>query len=109
SGPMWAYILAHEDAVPLWRALMGPTKVFRARNCVPDSIRGAYGLTDTRNTTHGSDSAASASREISFFFPEFNEQLWYQQEEPRLRRGPVHYDPTQRVHCLPPGEGTGMT
>lgn len=54
SGPMWAYILAHENAVPLWRSLMGPTKVFRARNSVPDSIRGAYGLTDTRNTTHGS-------------------------------------------------------
>lgn len=54
SGPMWAYILAHENAVPFWRSLMGPTKVFQARNSVPDSIRGAYGLTDTRNTTHGS-------------------------------------------------------
>lgn len=51
---MWAYILAHENAVPLWRSLMGPTKVFRARHSDPDSIRGAYGLTDTRNTTHGS-------------------------------------------------------
>ncbi|XP_075285010.1 nucleoside diphosphate kinase 6 isoform X1 [Opisthocomus hoazin] len=89
SGPMWAYILAHENAVPFWRSLMGPTKVFQARNSVPDSIRGAYGLTDTRNTTHGSDSPASASREIAFFFPEFNEHLWYQQEEPRLRCGQV--------------------
>uniref|UniRef100_A0A663M237 Nucleoside diphosphate kinase n=1 Tax=Athene cunicularia TaxID=194338 RepID=A0A663M237_ATHCN len=95
-GPMWAYILAHENAVPLWRSLMGPTKVFRARNNVPDSIRGAYGLTDTRNTTHGSDSPASASREIAFFFPEFNEQLWYQQEEPRLRCGQV-------CSCVPRG------
>lgn len=33
---------------------MGPTKVYRARNTAPDSIRGAYGLTDTRNTIHGS-------------------------------------------------------
>ncbi|XP_075774479.1 nucleoside diphosphate kinase 6 isoform X3 [Pelodiscus sinensis] len=55
SGPMRAYILAHEDAVALWRSLMGPTKVYQARNTAPDSIRGAYGLTDTRNTTHGSD------------------------------------------------------
>ncbi|NXQ36949.1 NDK6 kinase, partial [Alaudala cheleensis] len=85
SGPMWAYILAHENAVPLWRSLMGPTKVFRARHSDPDSIRGAYGLTDTRNTTHGSDSAASASREIAFFFPEFDEQRWYEQDEPQLR------------------------
>ncbi|NXD30631.1 NDK6 kinase, partial [Spelaeornis formosus] len=84
-GPMWAYILAHENAVPLWRSLMGPTKVFRARHSDPDSIRGAYGLTDTRNTTHGSDSRASASREIAFFFPEFDEQRWYEQDEPRLR------------------------
>ncbi|XP_069732371.1 nucleoside diphosphate kinase 6 [Phaenicophaeus curvirostris] len=108
SGPMWAYILAHEDAVPLWRSLMGPTKVFRARNNVPDSIRGAYGLTDTRNTTHGSDSPASASREIAFFFPEFSEQLWYQREEPRLRRGPVYYDAEQRVHCVLGDEETEL-
>ncbi|XP_053942965.1 nucleoside diphosphate kinase 6 isoform X2 [Cuculus canorus] len=108
SGPMWAYILAHEDAVPLWRSLMGPTKVFRARNSVPDSIRGTYGLTDTRNTTHGSDSPASASREIAFFFPEFSEQLWYQREEPRLRRGPVYYDTEQRVHCVLRDEETEL-
>ncbi|KAM6094806.1 nucleoside diphosphate kinase 6 isoform 1-T1 [Chlamydotis macqueenii] len=109
SGPMWAYILAHENAVSLWRSLMGPTKVFRARNSVPDSIRGAYGLTDTRNTTHGSDSPASASREIAFFFPEFNEQLWYQQEEPRLRCGQVYYNAEERVHCVFRDEETELT
>ncbi|XP_067412899.1 nucleoside diphosphate kinase 6 isoform X2 [Emydura macquarii macquarii] len=57
SGPMRAYILAHEDAVMRWRSLMGPTKAYQARNTSPDSIRGAYGLTDTRNTTHGSGSS----------------------------------------------------
>ncbi|NXI32718.1 NDK6 kinase, partial [Sterrhoptilus dennistouni] len=98
SGPMWAYILAHENAVPLWRSLMGPTKVFRARHSDPESIRGAYGLTDTRNTTHGSDSPASASREIAFFFPEFDEQRWYEQDEPRLRRGQLFYSAEERVH-----------
>ncbi|NWU11192.1 NDK6 kinase, partial [Cephalopterus ornatus] len=97
-GPMWAYILAHENAVPRWRSLMGPTKVFRARHSDPDSIRGAYGLTDTRNTTHGSDSPASASREIAFFFPEFDEQCWYEQDEPWLRRGQVFYSPKEHVH-----------
>ncbi|XP_048450326.1 nucleoside diphosphate kinase 6 [Rhincodon typus] len=54
SGPMRAYILAREDAIQRWRHLMGPTKVFRARYSAPKSIRGNYGLTDTRNTTHGS-------------------------------------------------------
>ncbi|KFO33222.1 Nucleoside diphosphate kinase 6 [Fukomys damarensis] len=92
SGPIRAYILAHKDAIGLWRALMGPTKVFRARHTAPDSIRGSYGLTDTRNTTHGSDSAASASREIAAFFPDFSEQRWYEEEEPQLRRGLVHYN-----------------
>ncbi|XP_024309068.1 nucleoside diphosphate kinase 6 isoform X6 [Homo sapiens] len=54
SGPIRAYILAHKDAIQLWRTLMGPTRVFRARHVAPDSIRGSFGLTDTRNTTHGS-------------------------------------------------------
>lgn len=100
SGPMWAYILAHENAVPLWRSLMGPTKVFRARHSDPDSIRGAYGLTDTRNTTHGSDSAASASREIAFFFPEFDERRWYEQDEPRLRQGRLCHSAEECQHLL---------
>ncbi|XP_075774482.1 nucleoside diphosphate kinase 6 isoform X5 [Pelodiscus sinensis] len=100
SGPMRAYILAHEDAVALWRSLMGPTKVYQARNTAPDSIRGAYGLTDTRNTTHGSDSAASASREIAFFFPEFSESHWYQQDEPCLRCGLARYDAEECVHSI---------
>ncbi|CAM4489953.1 nucleoside diphosphate kinase 6 [Caretta caretta] len=106
SGPMRAYILAHEDAVARWRSLMGPTKVYRARNTAPDSIRGAYGLTDTRNTIHGSDSAASARREIAFFFPEFSESLWYQQDEPRLRCGLARYDTGERVHSLPKASRT---
>lgn len=38
---------------------MGPTRVFRARHMAPDSIRGSFGLTDTRNTTHGSGESCS--------------------------------------------------
>ncbi|XP_030072035.1 nucleoside diphosphate kinase 6, mitochondrial [Microcaecilia unicolor] len=100
SGPMRAYILAHEDAIHLWRSLMGPTKVFRARNTEPESIRGMYGLTDTRNTTHGSDSPESANREITFFFPEFNVNHWYQQEEPYFRTGAVSYDSERQIHTV---------
>lgn len=104
SGPIQAYILAHPDAIQLWRTLMGPTRVFRARHVAPDSIRGSFGLTDTRNTTHGSDSVASASREIAAFFPDFSEQRWYEEEEPQWRRGSVHYSPEGGVHCA---AGTG--
>lgn len=64
SGPIRAYILAHKDAIQLWRTVMGPTRVFRARHVAPDSIRGRFGLTDTRNTTHGSGEAASCVHRI---------------------------------------------
>uniref|UniRef100_A0A8D0LWN0 Nucleoside diphosphate kinase n=1 Tax=Sus scrofa TaxID=9823 RepID=A0A8D0LWN0_PIG len=104
SGPIRAYILAHKDAIQLWRTVMGPTRVFRARHIAPDSIRGSFGLTDTRNTTHGSDSVVSASREIAAFFPDFSEQQWYEEEEPQLRCGPVHYSPEGGIHCA---AGTG--
>uniref|UniRef100_A0A8C7E6S0 Nucleoside diphosphate kinase-like domain-containing protein n=1 Tax=Naja naja TaxID=35670 RepID=A0A8C7E6S0_NAJNA len=97
SGPMRVYILAHEEAITRWRSLMGPTKVYRARHTAPESIRGSLGLTDTRNSVHGSDSAASASKEIAFFFPDFSEEEWYQCEEPQLRRETV--GPSEVIPC----------
>lgn len=38
----------------------------------PDCIRALYGLSDTRNACHGSDSIESVIKEIQIFFPEFN-------------------------------------
>ncbi|XP_010899796.1 nucleoside diphosphate kinase 6 [Esox lucius] len=92
SGPMRAYVLAREDAISSWRDLMGPTKVFRAHYTSPSSLRAQYGLTDTRNTTHGSDSAEAAQREINFFFPEFDAEEWLKREELRAREGCVEGD-----------------
>lgn len=100
SGPMRAYILAREDAIRHWRELMGPTKVFRARFTSPASIRAQFGLTDTRNTTHGSDSAESAQREISFFFPDFSAEEWMEKEEPLFRSGRIIYDHQKQIHTL---------
>jgi nucleoside-diphosphate kinase len=54
-----------------WRQLLGPTKVFKAIHSHPDSIRGLFGLTDTRNACHGSDSVESVAKEIKIFFPDF--------------------------------------
>lgn len=51
---------------------MGPTKVFKAVYTDPNCIRALYGISDTRNACHGSDSTASALREISIIFPEFD-------------------------------------
>ena len=174
---------------------MGPTRVFRACHMAPDSIRGRFGLTDTRNTTHGSgeaascvhriqrefgsrtmgrlgggverqvpqgaflpvgflalcgdlgrcgpglsggrttgseadyecflrlhctpyenpfsfsppltDSVVSASREIAAFFHALSEQRWYEQQEPQLRCGPVHYSPEGGIHFAAPAGGLG--
>ena len=54
SGPISPMILAHPDAIQHWRALMGPTKSHVARATAPHTVRGMYGLSDTRNSTHGS-------------------------------------------------------
>lgn len=76
SGPSEILILAKNNAISEWRSLMGPTKVFRAQFDAPESIRGKFGLSDTRNATHGSDSQGSAEREIGIFFPDFNKKDW---------------------------------
>ncbi|PNF28065.1 Nucleoside diphosphate kinase 6 [Cryptotermes secundus] len=55
SGPSEVHILARQNAIKVWRSLMGPTKVYHAQFTAPESIRGRFGLTDTRNATHGSD------------------------------------------------------
>lgn len=47
-------ILGKQNAISTWREIMGPTKVAKAQLTHPDTIRGKYGLTDTRNATHGS-------------------------------------------------------
>lgn len=72
SGPSYALILRSNDSIAKWRSLMGPTKVYKAIYSNPDCIRAIYGLSDTRNACHGSDSVESAFREISILFPEFN-------------------------------------
>lgn len=73
SGMSHIHILGREnEAIATWRKVMGPTKVLKTRYEDPLSIRGQIGLTDTRNSTHGSDSEATAKAEINFFFPDFN-------------------------------------
>ena len=47
---------------------MGPTNSLQAKTESPNSIRGRFGTDGTRNAAHGSDSAASAARELEFFF-----------------------------------------
>uniref|UniRef100_A0A023EHV5 Nucleoside diphosphate kinase n=1 Tax=Aedes albopictus TaxID=7160 RepID=A0A023EHV5_AEDAL len=69
SGPLEVLVLSGENVVNRWRELMGPTKVFKAVYSNPECIRSLYGLTDTRNASHGSDSVASFLTEAALFFP----------------------------------------
>ncbi|GAA5828809.1 hypothetical protein JCM3766R1_003827 [Sporobolomyces carnicolor] len=68
SGPFVALALCGPDAIQTWRALIGPTKVFQGQWERPDALRSRYGLSDTRNGFHGSDSPESARRELGQVF-----------------------------------------
>jgi len=70
SGPSIVMVLYRREAIGAWRSLMGPTNSREARKNAPHTIRAKYGSDQTRNACHGSDSLASAQREVSFFFPE---------------------------------------
>jgi nucleoside-diphosphate kinase len=56
------------DAWAVLRTLMGATD---PRQAAPGTIRGDLATEVTENLVHGSDSAESAAREISLFFPDF--------------------------------------
>ncbi|PVU96090.1 hypothetical protein BB561_001408 [Smittium simulii] len=68
SGSFEALILTGENIISQWRGLIGTTQPVRAKVSVQDSLRAKYGITDTRNSFHGSDSKESALKEISFVF-----------------------------------------
>jgi nucleoside-diphosphate kinase len=65
SGAVVVARLEGEGAIDVWRALMGPTDPAKAP---PGTIRGDFGTIITENLVHGSDSPASAERELSLFF-----------------------------------------
>ncbi|KAJ3330187.1 Thioredoxin domain-containing protein 3 [Blyttiomyces sp. JEL0837] len=68
SAPIYAMILEKESGVSAWRELAGPTNSERAREIAPDSIRAIFGTDGSQNAVHGSDSPASAEREINVVF-----------------------------------------
>jgi len=67
SGPVVAMVIEGKDAVSAAREMMGATNPLKA---APGTIRGGYGIDIGRNVIHGSDSPASAAREIALFFKE---------------------------------------
>ncbi|CAB4364963.1 MAG: nucleoside-diphosphate kinase [Actinobacteria bacterium] len=66
-GPAVALVIeGPEDTWEVVRTMMGATN---PRKAAPGTIRGDLGILFTENLVHGSDSLASAEREIGIFFP----------------------------------------
>lgn len=65
SGPIVAMAVSGENAVKVVRTMMGPTNPVDAP---PGTVRGDFALSIGQNIIHGSDSPASAAREIEIYF-----------------------------------------
>ncbi|MBA04175.1 MAG: nucleoside-diphosphate kinase [Gammaproteobacteria bacterium] len=65
SGPVVVQVLEGESAITTNRALMGATDPQMAD---PGTIRADFAESVEANAVHGSDSVASAEREIAYFF-----------------------------------------
>ena len=65
SGPVLVMVLQGERCIEIARTLMGKTFGYEAQ---PGTIRGDFGVSQTYNLVHGSDSPESAAGEIPIFF-----------------------------------------
>jgi nucleoside-diphosphate kinase len=65
SGPVVVQVLEGENAVARNREVMGATN---PKDAAEGTIRKRFAQSVGENTVHGSDSEASAEREIAFFF-----------------------------------------
>lgn len=66
GGPLVAAVLEGPRAIAAFRQLAGGTDP--VEKAVPGSIRGDLGLDAGENLVHGSDSVASAERELALWF-----------------------------------------
>ncbi len=66
-SPVIVLALEKENAIVLWRELMGATD---PANAEAGTIRKEFAISISENTVHGSDSPDSASFEIPYFFSE---------------------------------------
>ncbi len=65
EGPIVVLVLEGEDAIARVREIMGATN---PKDAEPGSIRAEFASDIERNVVHGSDSPASVSYEMPFFF-----------------------------------------
>ena len=79
SSPIIAAVFESTNAVAASRQLMGST---RPTEAAPGTIRADFGLEVGRNLVHGSDSVASAKREIEIFFAGQRISSWSRNVDP---------------------------
>jgi nucleoside-diphosphate kinase len=65
SSPVIVIALSGKDAIGISRKMMGATFGSKAE---PGTIRGDFGVSNSFNLIHGSDSTESAQRELDLFF-----------------------------------------
>jgi nucleoside-diphosphate kinase len=65
SSPVIVLAIAGKDAIAISRKMMGATFGSKAE---PGTIRGDFGVSNSFNLIHGSDSLESAQRELGLFF-----------------------------------------
>ncbi len=65
SAPIMVQVLEGDNAIAKNREIMGVTDPEKA---APNTIRADFAISVRENSVHGSDSEASAAREISYFF-----------------------------------------
>lgn len=67
SGPSVSLVVEGRGAIAAMRRMNGATN---PADAAPGTIRGDFGIETGRNVVHGSDSEASAAREIALHFSE---------------------------------------
>ena len=65
SGNVVIMVLERDNAIKMWRDLMGATDPAEAAE---GTVRKLFGTSKGNNATHGSDSSESAAREVEYFF-----------------------------------------
>ncbi|MEA3368439.1 MAG: nucleoside-diphosphate kinase, partial [Planctomycetota bacterium] len=83
AGPTVFMVLEGQGAVAVVRKMVGATF---GPDADPGTVRGDFGVSQRFNLVHGSDSAASAEKEIALFFREDELLDW----DPAT--WPWHYD-----------------
>ncbi|XP_043988410.1 thioredoxin domain-containing protein 6 isoform X1 [Gambusia affinis] len=71
SGPVLALALARKGAVHLWKNILGPSDLHKAKEEDPECLRAKFAVeNEPINQLHGSANPEEAERELNFFFPQ---------------------------------------